>query len=393
MADLISISEKVLQRRALKFVLLIGVVSFFADFTYEGARSVTGPYLAILGASATLVGFIAGLGELLGYGLRLVSGRLSERTGEFWPITLLGYVVQMSAVPLLALAPNWQVAGLLIVVERIGKAIRNPPRDVMLSHAAKQMGYGWGFGLHEALDQFGALFGPLVVAAVLAGRGNYRTAFAVLIVPAIVTLILLVVARFLYPRPEDMEVSVPNIEAAGLPRIFWIYLAGAALVAAGFADFSLIAYHFQKTSVIPGTWVPVSYSVAMAVSGIGSLLFGRLFDRVGLWILVPLTVISAASAPLVFLGGFWLALVGSALWGLGMGVHESIIPAAVATMVPAQRRPSAYGIFTAAYGVFWFVGSVIIGKLYDVSISALIIFSVIAQLIAIPMFLRVRKGA
>jgi MFS family permease len=393
MVDLISSSKKRLQNRALRFVLLIGVVSFFADFTYEGARSVTGPYLAILGASATLVGFIAGFGELLGYGLRLVSGRLSERTGEFWPITIFGYVVQMSAVPLLALAPNWQIAGLLIVMERIGKAIRNPPRDVMLSHAAKQIGYGWGFGLHEALDQFGALFGPLVVAAVLATRGNYRTAFAMLLVPAIATLSLLVIARFLYPRPEDLEVSVPNIKAAGLPRVFWIYLAGAALVAAGFADFSLIAYHFQKASVIPGAWIPVFYSAAMGVSGVGSLLFGRLFDRVGLWILVPLTAISAASAPLVFLGGFWLALTGSALWGLGMGVHESIIPAAVATMVPQERRPSAYGIFTAAYGIFWFIGSVVIGRLYDVSIAALIGFSVIAQLIAIPIFLKVRKSA
>jgi len=392
MADLVSISKERIKNKALKFVLVIGVVSFFADFTYEGARSVTGPYLAILGASATLVGFIAGLGELLGYGLRLVSGRLSERTGEFWPITLFGYVVQMSAVPLLALAPNWQIAGLLIVVERIGKAIRNPPRDVMLSHAAKQIGYGWGFGLHEALDQFGALFGPLVVAAVLAARGNYRSAFAILLIPAVVTLSLLVIARFLYPRPEDLEVSVPNVDAAGLPRVFWIYLAGAALVAAGFADFSLIAYHFQKASVISNTWVPVFYSVAMAVSGIGSLLFGRLFDRVGLWILVPLTVMSAASAPLVFLGGFWLALVGSALWGLGMGVHESIIPAAVATMVPQQRRPSAFGIFTAGYGVFWFLGSVVIGRLYDVSIPALIIFSVVAQIAAIPLFLKVRRG-
>jgi MFS family permease len=392
MADLAAVNkEQIMKSRALKFVLVIGVVSFFADFTYEGARSVTGPYLAILGASATLVGFIAGLGELLGYGLRLVSGRFSERTGEFWPITIFGYIVQMSAVPLLALAPNWQVAGLLIVVERIGKAIRNPPRDVMLSHAAKQIGYGWGFGLHEALDQFGALFGPLIVAAVLATRGNYRSAFAILLVPAIVTVSLLLIARFLYPRPEDMEVSVPNVDAAGLPRVFWIYLAGAALVAAGFADFSLIAYHFQKASVIPSTWVPVFYSVAMAVSGIGSLLFGRLFDRVGLWILVPLTIISAASAPLVFLGGFWLALVGSALWGLGMGVHESIIPAAVATMVPQQRRPSAYGLFTAGYGLFWFIGSVIIGRLYDFSISALIVFSVVAQLVAIPVFMNVRK--
>ena len=391
MADHASVGKNPTKRRALKFVLLIGVVSFFADFTYEGARSITGPYLAILGASATLVGFIAGFGELLGYGLRLVSGRLSERTGEFWPITLFGYVVQMSAVPLLALAPNWRIAGLLIVVERIGKAIRNPPRDVMLSHAAKQIGYGWGFGLHEALDQFGALFGPLVVAAVLAARGNYKTAFAILLVPAIVTLLLLVFARFSYPKPEDLEVSVSNVEASGLPPVFWIYLVGAGLVAAGFADFSLMAYHFEKASVIPNIWVPVFYSVAMGVSGIGSLLFGHLFDRVGIWILVPLTLIAAASAPLVFLGGFWVALIGSALWGLGMGVHESIIPAAVATMVPHQRRPSAYGIFTAGYGVSWFVGSVIIGRLYDVSVFALIVFSVLAQMVAIPIFVNVNK--
>ncbi len=382
-----------MKNKALKFVVLIGIVSFFADFAYEGARSVTGPYLAILGASATLVGFIAGLGELLGYGLRLVSGRLSERTGEFWPITLLGYLVQMSAVPLLALAPDWQIAGLLIVAERIGKAIRNPPRDVMLSHAAEQVGYGWGFGLHEALDQFGALFGPLVVAAVLASRGSYRTAFAILLIPAILTLCLIVVARVSYPKPEDLEVKVSNVEAAGLPRVFWIYLVGASLVAAGFADFSLMAYHFEKDSVIPNTWVPIFYSIAMAVSGIGSPIFGHLFDRVGLRILFPLTLIAAASAPLVFLGGFWLALLGSALWGLGMGVHESIIPAAVATMVPQPRRPSAYGLFTAGYGVAWFLGSVIIGRLYDVSMAALIIFSAVTQLVAIPVFVIVRKDA
>ncbi len=391
MAELIAIDKERMKSRALKFVLLIGVVSFFADFTYEGARSINGPFLAVLGASATLVGFIAGLGELLGYGLRLVSGRLSERTGEFWPITIFGYVIQMSAVPLLTFAPNWQVAGLLIVLERIGKAIRNPPRDVMLSHAAKRMGYGWGFGVHEALDQFGALVGPLVAAVVIARHGGYRAAFAALLIPALITLMMLLIARLLYPRPNDLEPDVPNIHAAGLPRVFWIYLAGATLVAAGFTDFTLIAFHFEKANVIPNTWVPVFYSVAMAASGLGSLLFGRLFDRTGLRILIPLTVVATASSPLVFLGGFWLALIGSALWGVGMGVHESIIPAAVATMVPQQRRPSAYGIFTAGYGVFWFIGSVIIGKLYDVSVSGLIVFSVAAQLCAIPFFLNVQK--
>src|SRR5256885_673430 len=380
-----------MKNRAFKFVILIGVVSFFADFVYEGARSVTGPYLAVLGASATLVGVIAGLGELLGYGLRLVSGPLSERTGEFWPITIFGYVVQMAAVPLLAWAPSWQLAGLLIILERVGKAIRNPPRDVMLSHASKDIGLGFGFGLHEAMDQAGALIGPLVVAFILARHGTYRQGFAVLLVPAILTLCFLVLARFLYPTPEDLEIKPRASDSATLPRVFWIYMAGAALVAAGFADFSLVAFHFHKASIVPNLWIPIFYSVAMATSGFGSLVFGRLFDRTGIGILVPLTLISAASAPLVFLGRFWLALVGMALWGLGMGVHESIIPAAVTTMVPQQRRASAYGIFTGVYGVFWFLGSVIIGRLYDVSLPALLVFSVAAQLVATPIFIVVKR--
>jgi len=375
---------------ALKFVVLIGVMSFFADMTYEGARSVTGPYLAILGASGAVVGIVAGFGELLGYGLRLVSGRLSDRTGKYWPITLLGYCIQMPAVPLLALAGRWEIAALLIVAERVGKAIRNPPRDVMLSHAAKEIGYGWGFGVHEALDQFGALVGPLIAAFVLYTRGDYRAAFAMLLVPALMTLSLLVVARLLYPRPEELEANPPDLKAEGLPRVFWLYLAGAALVAAGFADYSLVAYHFEKASTVPATWVPIFYAIAMGVSGLGSLVFGRLFDRVGISVLVPLTVVSALFAPLVFLGGFAAALVGAALWGLGMGVHESIMAAAVAQMVPAQRRASAYGIFTSGYGVFWFLGSAAMGILYDVSLPALILFSVLAEVAAIPLFIIVR---
>jgi predicted MFS family arabinose efflux permease len=377
---------------ALKFVLMIGVLSFFADFTYEGARSINGPFLAILGASATVVAVVAGLGELLGYGLRVFSGRLSERTGEFWPITFFGYIIQMASVPLLALAGTWQIAALLIITERIGKAIRNPPRDVMLSHAAREIGYGWGFGLHEALDQFGALFGPLLIAFVLSMRSDYHRAFAVLLVPGAIVLILLSIARWLYPRPEDLEPGPPpDVRTAGLPRVFWIYMAGAALVAAGFADFSLIAFHFEKARSVAPDWVPILYAIAMGVSGAGSLLFGRIFDRVGISILVPLTIITLAFAPLVFLGNFWLALVGASLWGLGMGVHESIIPAAVATMVPPHRRPSAYGVFTAAYGIFWFLGSASMGVLYGISIPAVIAFCMAAQVLSIPFFLKVRR--
>jgi len=371
---------------------MIGIVSLFADITYEGSRSIVGPYLAQLGANGAEVGIIAGLGELLGYGLRYFSGRLAEKTGQFWPITIFGYVIQMLSVPLLALAGSWQVAALLIVVERIGKATRNPPRNAMLSHAGNLIGHGWVFGLHEALDKLGAFSGPLIVAVVLARQGDYKTAFAMLLIPALLTVALVITARLLYPKPEDLAPpSSPPLSAERLSRAFWLYMIAAALVAAAVPDFSLISYHFGKTSTVPVSWIPVFYSLALGISGLSSLLLGKLFDKNGIIILIPLTLVTTLFAPLVFLGGFAAAMAGTILWGIGMGVHESMIPAAVATMVPKERRASAYGIFTAGYGVAWFIGSAIIGMLYDVSIPAVIAFCVIAQIAAIPFLYAVRK--
>lgn len=379
--------------QALRFVVLVGVMSFFADFTYEGSRGILGPYLALLGASGTAVGIVTGLGELAGYGLRLVSGRLADRTHQFWPITIFGYIVQMAAVPALALAHSWPAAAALLILERVGKATRNPPRDVMLSHAGAQLGgLGWAFGLHEALDQFGALFGPLLVALVLARHHEYRTAFAVLLLPALVMLALLGVARLLYPRPEDMESHHPKGGTKRLPRRFWIYLGGAALVAAGFADFPLIAYHFQKTGSVSGSWVPIAYAIAMGVSGVGSLVFGRLFDRFGIKVLIPLTLLTALYAPLAFLGGFWAGIAGAAVWGLGMGVHESIMPAAVAPMVSREGRASAYGLFTGIYGLAWFLGSALIGVLYDRSVNVTAVVCLALVLGAVPLFFGVRQA-
>ncbi|QDP98691.1 MFS transporter [Microlunatus elymi] len=377
----------------MKFVLMVGVMSFFADFTYESSRSIIGPFLASLGAGALAISMITGFGELVGYGLRLVSGRSADRTGLYWPITIGGYVLQMSVVPLLALAGNWPAAAVLIIAERIGKAIRNPPRDAMLSHAAKQMGYGWGFGVHEALDQFGAMVGPLLVAVILAThQDDYRLAFAALAIPAAIMLSLLVVARLLYPRPQDLEPAPPSpSRRSRYPRAFWIYLIAAALVAAGFADFPIIAFGFSKGTTVPADLVPVFYAAAMAVSGAGSLAFGRLFDRTGIGLLIPLTVVSAAYAPLAFLGGFWPSLIGVCIWGLGMGVHESIIPAAVAPMVPADRRAGAYGLFTSVYGIAWFAGSTAIGALFNLSLIAVVVFAIAAELAAIPFILAARR--
>lgn len=377
---------------AMKFVLTVGVMSFFADFTYEASRSIVGQFLGLLGAGALAIAVITGFGELLGYGLRLFSGRSADRTGLYWPITIGGYLLQMSVVPLLALAGSWQMAAVLVIAERIGKAIRNPPRDAMLSHAAKQMGYGWGFGVHEALDQFGAMFGPFLIALVVAStHDDYRLAFAALAVPAVIMLSLLAVARLLYPRPQDLEPATAAVQTHGLPRVFWVYLLAAALVAAGFADFPVMAYHFQQAGSVSTTYIPLFYAAAMAVSGTGSLVFGRLLDRFGIGLLVPLTVVAAAYAPLTFLGGFWPSLIGSCLWGLGMGVHESIIPAAVAPMVSPDRRASAYGLFTGVYGVAWFGGSAAIGALFGVSLGVVVVFCVVTELAAVPLIVVVGR--
>ena len=379
------------RQSAMLFVVLMGVVSLFADMTHEGARSITGPFLALLGANATIVGFVAGFGELVGYTLRLVSGLITDRTGKYWTITIIGYLVNMAAVPLLALAGHWEFAAFLMIAERMGKAIRNPVRDAMLSHATREMGRGWGFGLHEAMDSTGAMIGPLIVAAVLYFRGSYQTGFAFLLVPAVLTIGVLIAARMLYPHPKDLEATLPELETKGFRSIFWIYLAAMALNAAGYADFPLIGYHFQKTSSVPENWVPIFYSVAMGVAAITALISGRLFDRKGIQIIIIAVFLSSIFAPLVFLGGFALSLIGMALWGVGMGAQESIMRAAVPVMVQRDRRATAYGIFNTGYGVFWFLGSFLMGFLYDFSMPSLIAFSVAAQLASVPLLLMVKS--
>jgi MFS family permease len=378
---------------ALRFVISFGVVSLFADMTYEGMRSIAGPYLALLGASGTAVGLIAGSGELLGYTLRWVSGDIADRSRLYWPITLAGYVVQMAAVPALALIGNWPAAAALIILERIGKATRNPPRDVMISQAGETVGQGWAFGLHEALDQCGAVIGPLLAALVLARRHNYHAAFAWMLLPAAITVLLVSSLRLRYAGAGSIaapiNARVTDGRSAGvpisarLPRAFWRYAIGAALVAFGFADYSLISYHFAVARTVPASSVPILYALAMAAGGAGSLAAGRWYDRSGLIMLVPSTLLIAAYAPLVFFGGFWCALLGTVLWGLGVGVHETVMSAAVAQLVPLHRRARAYGVFTAIFGIAWFTGSATLGALYDHWVTATALVAMFMQLAAL----------
>jgi len=378
--------EALPRRRAIVFIVFLGVVSLFGDMTYEGARSITGPYLGMLGVTATTIGIVAGFGEMIGFGARLASGYFGDRTGRYWAVTIAGYVLNLFAVPLLALAGSWQIAVVLIVAERAGRGIRAPVRDAMLSHAASRTGLGWGFGLHQALDQIGAVIGPLVVSGVLFVGSGYRIAFAWLVIPALLSMAVLLAARFLFPRPRDFELAPAPLEREGLAPIFWVYIVAVAFIAAGYADFPLIAYHFDKARVMPAEWIPLLFALAMAVDGIAALALGSLFDRIGIRTMVLATIASAAAAPLVFLGNFPLAAVGMACWGVGTGAQDSVMRATISRLAPQDRRATALGIMNAVYGVAWFAGSVLLGVLYDLSIAAVVLASALLQAAALPIF-------
>ena len=357
--------------------------------TYEGARSITGPYLSILGALGFIVGTVAGFAELVGYGFRLVSGLFTDKTKKYWTITFVGYIINLFAVPLLGLAGNWPFAVALMIAERFGKAIRIPSRDAMLSYATKQIGRGWGFGLHEALDQIGAILGPLIVALVLYFRNSYPLSFGVLLIPALLAISILIIARVLHPNPENLEVENLKASGNGLSKTYWIYVVAVSLVGAGYVDFPLISFHFEQRKILSDIWMPIFYAIAMGVEGLAALILGRLFDTKGLNVLIAATVISALFAPLVFFGGFTIALIGMILWGIGMGAHETIMKAFVANLVSPSKRGTAYGMLNIWFGVFWFLGSALMGYLYDISIPALVTFSITAQLLSVPLFYKV----
>src|SRR6266581_784882 len=379
-------------RSALQFVVIIGIANFFADFTYEGARAIVGPFLDSLGASAAIVGFVAGLGELMGYGLRSVSGYFADKSHRHWGFAFAGYAVNMLAVPALALAGQWPLAAGLVIAERTGRGIRKPTVEAMLSYAGKSIGAGWVFGLNEALDQAGATIGPLLMALILYFNGGFRTGFGVLLIPALICLAILVAARLLHPRPHELEEGAGHTFATTkLTRAYWIYLAAGALIAAGFADFALIGFHFHKANTVSSNLIPVFYAVAMASSAIASIPLGRLFDRFGPNISLFAFLISAVAAPFVFLGTSVAALIGMVFWGIGMSAQGSLFQAMLTGVIPPQKRSTAFGLFDTGYGIAWFIGSAVMGLLYEKSILAVAAFSVILQLAALPILLVANK--
>jgi len=378
-----------------QFIILLGIVSLLGDITYEGARSVTGPYLAALGANASIVGLVAGIGEFAGYALRLASGYLADRTKAYWLLTFVGYGLILS-IPLLAFTGNWQLAAVLIVLERIGKAIRSPARDTMLSYATQRVGRGWGFAVHEALDQVGAVIGPLVFSLVLLSNGGYREGFTLSWIPGLLTLAVLALARKKVPSPEKLEAPRQGSERGDtgrLPRVFWLYTSFTLFSVAGFANFQLISYHLKVQAIIPDAQIPMIYAVAMGVDAAAALLVGKTYDRIGLVSLLAVPLLSLPIPFLAFSHSYSLVFIGIVLWGVVMGIQETIMRAAIADLTPIGRRGTAYGIFNTVYGGGWLLGGAVMGLFYELSLDRLILFVIIMELISMPLLFAVKRAA
>ena len=398
--------------QAMLFIIFFGIVSLFSDMTHEGASSIRGAYFTILGASAGAIGFVSGLGELIGYSMRYVFGRIADKRKNYWFMTIFGYVIDVLAVPALALVGEngWIAAAILLIIQRMGKAIKKPAKDTIMSFAASQEGVGKSFGIQEMLDQIGAFLGPVLLYLVMLFKtiGTtfeiYSTCFAVLAIPGAITIIMLLITRKKFPNPENFEPEAKEFVPFEMKKSFKYYIMGISLFAFGFIDYSLVIMHISRnftsiagglaetSSIINSGTIPLLYAGAMLVDAVAALVFGYMYDKKGVKVLVLSTIISAPFSAFVFLGkSVPMVIFGVVLWGIGMGAQESILKAAVTTMVPKSSRATGYGIFECSFGIFWFLGSWLLGVLYDVSVPIMVVVSVVAQIAAIPMYISSAK--
>ena len=383
------------------FVIAFGLVSLFADMVYEGARSIIGPFLATLGASATTVGLVAGAGEFIGYGLRLGSAYLVTRTRHYWAWTITGYALTVASVPLLGVAGAVVPAMVLSGGERLGKAVRGPAKDTLLSHASAATGRGKAFGVHQFMDQLGAVAGPLLLAAVLAWRADdYRAAFAALAVPGVVVLAILFWLRLRVPDPSVYEAPIPlaagpsavaTRERPPLPARFWKFAGAVALLSCGVASFPLLAFHAQTRQLLSDAMVPVLFAAAMLVDGVAGLVVGHAYDRLGPKVLlaVPLAACGAAAA---FADTAWLVWLGVAVWGVVNGVLDSTVKAVVTTLVVPASRALAFGWLSLVRGLGLLVAGGVLGAAYERDVNLAVALVIAANALALVGLARVLRS-
>jgi hypothetical protein len=396
-----------LKKTALRLILLFGLISLLGDIIYEGARGVNGPYLKTLGASAAIVGLVAGIGELLGYLIRLASGYFSDKTRAHWFFTIFGYSFLM-VIPMLALTGIWQFAAIFMVLERIGKGIRSPAKDTILSQATKQVGTGFGFALVEFMDQIGATVGPLIFTFFFISIGpgersvsDYQHGYSLMWFPFVVLMMVLFTAFFMVKNPEELEKDVvKKPQPDRITRTFWIYCIFTFVTTLGFLNFAIIGYHLKANNIATDAQIPLMYALAMAVDAVIGLAIGKWYDRLkvkfhnehaGLLLLIILPILTVPLPILTLSYHIGFIVTGVVLWGVVMGAHETIMKAGIADITSIRKRGTGYGIFNMLYGVAIFLGSAAAGFLYDYSVNLLIVIMIVVELLAIPVFFIMRR--
>ena len=371
---------------AFRFVLAMGVVNLFADVTYEGGGGINGAFLGTLGAGAAAISIIAGAGEFLGYAMRAFSGYVADRSGRPWLITFIGYVVNLLAVPAMALAGSWQTAALLVFAERIGRALRKPTVEAMLSYTTARHGRGWVYAVNTALDETGATLGPLVVAGVLVLGGSYRNAYTALLVSSLLALASLAGARRRFPLPSHLAERSETASAKGFTASYWLFMGAGGCFAVGLMSYELISYHLTRTGLVSEVGAPTLLAFATGCGVIANLVIGRTYDRFGPPVTFVAVALSALFAPLMFLGNFTTVIAAMPLLGIGYAVQDTLLKAIVAGVLPEGRRNLAFGLFYAGYGCGWLLGSIAVGLLYERSRTALVLLAMLAQLASLPIF-------
>ena len=380
-----------------------GVVSLAADMVYEGARSITGPFLASLGATALVVGLVTGAGEAAALVLRLVSGPLADRSGRYWGLTILGYAMTAVCVPLMAVAPFVGGAGLvlastLVILERTGKAIRSPSKTALLASAAKAVGRGRGFAVHKSLDQIGAFAGPLLVAGIVALASAMWAGLAILAVPAAVSMVLLLWIRARVPDPAvyDPDAAAPrapgHLDAGRLPRRFYLFALSSAASTLGLMTFGIISFHLVDTGLLAAALVPIVYATAMAAEAVAALLTGFAYDRWGARILLSLPFLVVTVPLLTLADRLWVAVLGVLIWGGAVGIHDSTVKALVADLVPSPRLATAYGVFAAFQGAAALAGGGLAGWLYGGGRTDLVAVIAMFQVLSLVLLLVVLRS-
>lgn len=386
--------SQTMKRNAILFLIFMGIISFLSDFTHEGARSIYGPFLGLIGASAFMVSFTSGFGELIGQTLRILTGWIVDKTKQYWTMMFIGYAINLLVIPLLMFvdASIWEVAIILILLERVGKGIRAPAKSALTSFVTPHLGAGKSFAIQEAMDQLGAFLGPLFVFIILnlnsgTELDGYQLAFGLLGIFAIMTIVMIYVSKVKYPHPDEFEKKTTVRSLKGNPT-FVYYMIAVSFIALGFVDYPFLAYHINSTSSIDVIYVPLLYALAMGIDAFAAVFFGILFDKKGILSLIVAVVISIMITPVFFIvNGTIGILLGVILWGIGMGAQESILKAVISQLVSKDNRAFAYGIFYSVFGGAWFIGSALVGYLYQFNILFVVVFTVIAEVLAVVFLL------